>query len=231
MAKIRTYEYWHENPNVKIDTAIEYTSTKGSGRRGRNDSTSTPFFIRIPLEYQELVKTKDGEKYVEQWNSRGTVRVAACGKDEQEAIQNFSGYMKLYFSASVKTQDVILYKFEYRSKNIESKERSGSRYFYNDNDRVELLFDFHVCVKKQLAGKTSYIKRGTDGAGHKDAVAKKNYEEDTISWNEIPYTREAEDFFTELYGAMEGLCKKFTQFMGTKAALMRTLEHKQKLIS
>lgn len=226
MARIKSYEYRKPQFKIYLSLAIEYESASNS----RSDSF---FFIRIPDLYIELIDDVKMSSLVRSWYKRGTSYNAACGADERSAINAFEKYMDHYLNAGIKTEKVILYKFCYDGFGFSSSPKEKDCWDKDiDNGEVDLKYQYKVCEKKTFGGKTVYYDLSEVNPKNREVTTStKDVTGGYNDWIELPYTEEVELFFKEVYLGMENLCKKFTQFLGTKKVVIKTLKDKQKLLA
>lgn len=212
MAKIKQINYFNREKGSGVESHLEYRPAE---RRGY--STRDPlFFIRIPDGYTELAETEEAKPFsIQIWQNRGRTYIAATGKDEEKAEENYRGYMDLYFASRTKTEKVLL--FRHRA----NKPEKG---FYGDRE-VSLKFAYKVCNKKTIGTASKYYEIWQK---REEEVRSNRYDGD---WHEIPYTEESEEFLKSIQKGMLDLIDKFDAFIGGPKKILETISKNQKLLA
>lgn len=225
MAKIAKFDKYSSVLNKTFTADVYYHLDK-------NRLSSTGFFyIVIPDESNALY-----EQYANswRWHNRGTSKIIVGGKSAEEAMKFFVEYMEIFTTAKSTTEKVIMYCFRFSSKNKLSASKKD-RFMSDDNTyEAKIKFDFAVCEKTDFQGKITYkpldenkkLNIGRDSMSKpKDTTG--SYGE----WIEIPYTEEAEAFFSRIYFAMENIMEQLMNHIGTKKGAQIMIRNKQNLLA
>lgn len=230
MARIKPIKVTDDaNRRILLETHIEY------------HPDSQFFFVRIPEEWKQMIEVFEGKYPIKRYVKRVTgVVMHASTQDEIETLFQKAG--KEFYSSKKEQKKMILYQFQYRTKNFTSvKEKEGSFDWASQatDGCIDLHFDFKVVVKETLGQSVAYFDldqmekkesyrrpfKTTTADSVKSEAGRKDH------WVEIDFTPEAEEFMKQVYNGLEGIFKKFTDFMGDKDRILKTLESKQKLLS
>lgn len=195
-------------------------------------ATDTGFFVKLDREMLAIVEENTPDEFADRMQrhyTRGkSGEKVITGKTEKEAVENWEDFIGWYIKQASVTEKVLLYKFQYKSRNVDSDKDDRGRFSYGGNkSEASLNFDFHICDKRTLAGKTTYFKHGSKTETIGGSIREKM---DGYGWIEVKYTEETEQFFIILYKGMEDLMQKFTKFFGDRKSLLDTVSKQVKLL-
>jgi len=199
--------------------------------------SKSAFRIAYPSEWGSLLDHFKELNLVSYLHGRGGGHCFS-GDSESDVVEKFFKAAKEFYTLSEKKEKVILYKFAFASKNLFSTEDNSHRWQWESiksEGDLKIEFDFRVCEKTTIGQSVTY----TEYRQHGDKTIKKGAIDDVQpeiagednTWLELPYSKQTEAFFTELYSGMEDLCGKFKKFMGSREKILKTLEQKQKLLN
>lgn len=148
------------------------------------------------------------------------------GKSEKEVLEELDKFIHKYETTSTTQRKVIGYRFNWSSKNIESKVASGHRSDYHPTtDEAQIEFMYLVMLEKEVGGTKRYFElRGEDTMelGYRDFDAEKDK---LIDW-----TPERESFMKTFYASMEKLMNLLEEFVGSEELLIAAVDKNIKLL-
>lgn len=230
MGKIGKVEKYSDALKKTIAADIYYHMEKN--RHGNSGF----FFAEIPKECNTLYEQFEGAT---SFYNRGVSKIIIQGKSADDVMVKLGEYLKMYQEASSTTTKVILYRFEFSSRTKSSDpEKKNSRSFTSLEKSLEakVEFDFDVFEKTDFHGKLTYksttIKK-EDWRTGRDAIRETGNSTGAGygGWVEIPYTEEAEAFFSQVYTGLEGIMDKLMKFLHTKEQVTMSIKNHQKLLA
>jgi hypothetical protein len=232
MAKIAKFSKYSEKLKKHVEADVFYHLDKGR----RSGSSTGFFFIVIPDEFKELYETY---QYAEKFYNRGGSKIIIRADSADDTITRYVEYLNMYTEAKSVTEKVIMYRYKFSSKNKTSAKRGKG---YMSMDGVEntfeakIEFDFVVCEKTNFHGKITYKALDEQKISNRSSrdsfhTPKKETGEGYASWVELPYHKEAEVFFGQIYVGMENIMDKLKQYLHTDELVLESIKNHQKLLA
>ena len=230
MAKIAKFDKYSNKLKKRVEADVYYHLDKS-----RMGTSKGFFFVVIPDEVKELYEQF---KHAEKFYNRGASKFIIKADTADDAITYYTEYLEMYTEAKSVTVKVILYRYRFSSKN----KTSAWEKTRNSWDRMEktyeakLEFDFAICEKTDFHGKITYKALDEQKVTNRESrdsfgTPGKKTGESYSSWVELPYNKEAEVFFGQIYVGMEDIMDKLKQYLHTDEIVLDSIKNHQKLLA
>lgn len=172
------------------------------------------------------------------WRSSGREFIGTGGTTEAEAIAAWREFITFFYAQAQKVEKLIAYTLSFGSMYV-----TGNHSYYNETDAAKFERDPDAWREARTADSQDneasisfdflIVERRTIGSRSRLFFVDKEGNTDTINerYKLIPYTPEAEAFFSDVYTGLESIMEKLSKFIGTTKRAEKAIQSSQKLLA